>query len=232
MIAVSDKMKKALIEIGFPEDRITLRPYGVDFETFKQAHPEKSPPNFLSVGRFTDKKAPYLTVLAFQKVLRTCPDAHLTMAGNGELLETTRNLVNALGLGNAVTFPGILSHDEVAQEMQKARAFVQHSIEPSYGDMAGDSEGSPVAILEASACGLPIVATRHAGINESVIHGKTGYLVQEHDVNGMAVYMSKMANDASLANSLGLEAIEHMRKNYSMDQYITGLSSVLKSACS
>ena len=60
---------------------------------------------------------------------------------------------------------GIVSHEEVALLMQESRVFVQHSLVPS----SGDTEGTPVAILEAGAAGLPVVSTKHAGISEVVI---------------------------------------------------------------
>ena len=62
---------------------------------------------------------------------------------------------------------GALNHEEVMPLFSNARCFVQHSVVPSYGD----AEGTPVAILEAQAAGLPAVATRHAGIVDAVVDG-------------------------------------------------------------
>jgi glycosyltransferase involved in cell wall biosynthesis len=110
--------------------------------------------------------------------------------------------------------------------MHSARAFVQHSIRP--GD--GDSEGTPVAILEAGMSGLPVVSTRHAGIKDVVIHNETGFLVDEGDIDGMAACMLLLARDAAQAATLGARAHHHIRTNFSMDQHIARLSAILEQA--
>ena len=118
------------------------------------------------------------------------------------------------------------SHDVVRQEMRKARAFVQHSITASNGD----SEGTPVAVLEAGAIGLPVVATRHAGISDVVSHGETGLLVAERDIAGMAACMLELARNPSLAAGLGRNAAAQVRQHYTMEQSIRRLTRILDAA--
>ncbi len=110
--------------------------------------------------------------------------------------------------------------------MRGARCFVQHSVT----DSTGDSEGTPVAVLEAGAMGLPVVATRHAGIPDVVIEGETGLLVDERDAVGMAAHMISLARDPGTANRLGREAAARIRKFYTMDQSISRLSRILEAA--
>jgi Glycosyl transferases group 1 len=98
-----------------------------------------------------------------------------------------------------VTFLGEQPHDVVAAELRGARAFVQHSITA----VDGDSEGLPNSVLEASATGIPVVSTRHAGIPEIVVDGTTGYLVDEHDVPAMVTQMERLLGDPALAATLG-----------------------------
>ena len=124
---------------------------------------------------------PYADIVfafAFQKVLEQVPDARLRMVGEGKLLDPCRDLVDALQMNHAVSFLGSQPHRVVADEMKRARAFTQHSIEASNGDC----EGAPLAILEAGASGLPVVSTHHAGIPEVVLHEDTGYIVEEKDI--------------------------------------------------
>jgi glycosyltransferase involved in cell wall biosynthesis len=77
--------------------------------------------------------------------------------------------------------------------MHKATALLQHSVTPVFGRAAGDSEGTPVVVLEAMACGLPVIGSRHAGIGEVVEHGKSGFLVDERDVAGFSQAMLELA---------------------------------------
>ncbi|MFP3867397.1 MAG: glycosyltransferase, partial [Desulfobacteraceae bacterium] len=92
----------------------------------------------------------------------------------------------------------------------------------------GDSEGTPVAVLEAGACGLPVVATHHGGIKDSVVHGETGFLVDEGDIVGMAAYMLKLAQEPELAATMGRRGREHIKANYSMDRSIANLWRIIE----
>ena len=112
--------------------------------------------------------------------------------------------------------------------MHHARAFVQHSVTAA----DGDSEGTPVAILEAGAAGLPVVSTRHAGIPEVVVEGKTGLLVDEGRTDEMAQHMLTLANDPGLADELGRNAALHVRRHYTMTRSINRLAHVLEAAAS
>ena len=226
IIAVSKDMMQQLRNLGAPEEKLYYNPCGVDTSLFQKADPSKAPPVFVAVGRFVDKKAPHLTLLAFKKVLESRSDARLVMIGDGPLWEACKQLAKVWKIESAVDFRGVRSHAEVAATMQGARAFVQHSIRPTHGD----SEGTPVAVLEAGASGLPVVATRHAGIKDVVIEGKTGFLVDEGDMEGMAEYMIRLANDPELAARLGRAARERIEAEFSMEKSIAGLWEIIKGA--
>jgi glycosyltransferase involved in cell wall biosynthesis len=219
-------MEQQLAHLGAPPEKIVYSPYGVDTALFAQTDPAANPPLFMSVGRFVDKKAPQLTLLAFRQVVQQCPEARLVMVGDGMLWEACKTMVQSWELAESISFPGPLSHAEVAATMQRARAFVQHSVRTSYGD----SEGTPVAVLEAGASGLPLVSTRHAGIKDVGIEGETGFLVDEGDIEGMAAHMLTLAQDADLAGRMGRRAREHVAANFSMEQHIARLAGVLESA--
>ena len=225
LVAVSRDMSEQLRSLGAPPERLTVNPCGVDLDRFRP-QPEPGPPGFVFVGRFVDKKAPHLTVLAFERVRRSVPEARLVMIGDGPLREACIQLVRALGLEGSVELPGRRPHAEVAKAMEGARAVVQHSVRPTHGD----SEGTPVAILEAGASGLPVVATRHAGIKDAVLDGETGLLVDEGDVEGMAERMIRLAEDPGLAARLGKAAREHIAAHYAMSGHIERLWGVLRAA--
>jgi glycosyltransferase involved in cell wall biosynthesis len=226
IIAVSRDMVARLRELGAAEQKIVYNPYGVDTELFRGARPADAPPVFLAAGRFVDKKAPHLTLLAFRRALEQCPEARLIMIGDGELLEACKQLARALGVADCVDFRGALPHEVVAAEMRAARGFVQHSLTATYGD----SEGTPVAILEAGSSGLPVVSTRHGGIPEVVLDGITGYLVEEADVDGMASRIARLACDPVLAGGMGAEARLHIERNFPMQRQIAELAKILNSS--
>jgi len=225
IIAVSRDMQDQLIRLGAPETKLHYNPYGVDPSLFYGSDPQNSPPTFVAVGRFVNIKAPYLTLLAFKETVAEVPEAHLVMIGDGPLWNACYQMSKSFGISNSVEFQGVRSPSEVAAIMRKARAFVQHSVKAH----DGDSEGTPVAILEAGASGLPVVSTRHAGISEAVIHMKTGLLVDEGDIDGMAQHMIHLAKDNALAGSLGKAATARILAEYSMDKSINNLWGIIES---
>lgn len=226
VIAVSRDMVEQLARLGAPRSRIHYVPYGVDPVLFSGAEPSGAPPVFVAVGRFVDKKAPLSTLEAFAGVLQRVPTARLVMAGDGDLLEPARQFVASRAIGDAVVFPGAVAPVEVARLMRGARAFVQHSVITDYGD----SEGLPLAILEAQASGLPVVATRHAGIKDVVVEGETGLLVGEHDVDAMAGAMEELARAPSLAARMGAAGRNRILAHFTVDHNISCLAAVLTKA--
>lgn len=227
VLAVSRKMRDRLIELGAPAEKIRNVHYGVDTRRFKAPENKMAGKVCLSMGRFVDKKAPQLTLLAFQRVAEKIPDARLVMGGDGDLWQATRSLGAALGLESKVEFPGELSHEEVLRRMQSADVFVQHSVVPRFGPCAGDSEGTPVAILEAMACGLPVVSTRHAGIPDAIEHGVEGLLVDEHDVAGMAEAMIEMLSSPAKRQTMGEAGRRKIEQCYTMERYMADLSQAV-----
>lgn len=224
LVAVSYDMERQLKDLGAPWDKVHFVPYGVDVERFVQVDPSANPPVLVAVGRFTAKKAPRLTVEAFAKALEEVPEAILEMIGEGELLEETRAVAEKMGLGEKVRFKGRLEHEAVASALAGARAFVQHSLRPP----DGDSEGLPLAVLEAMATGLPVVATLHAGIPDAVRHGIDGLLSSEQDCMKMAEHMIRLLEDPTLAATLGGQARQRVEHLFTHQRYIAELAALLE----
>ena len=226
VIAVSRAMEHQLLALGCPRETLIYNPSGVDCARFDGADPAGAGPLFVAVGRMVEKKGPHLLLAAFARVVSECPAARLHWIGDGALLGVCRDLAAALGIEHAITFLGAQPHDVVEREMRQARALVQHSVTASNGD----SEGTPVSILEAGAMGLPVVATRHAGIPDVVVDGLTGFLVDERDARGMATHMLTLARHPTLAGQLGASAAVRVRSHYTMEQSLGRLTRVLHAA--
>lgn len=223
VIAVSRHMRQQLITLGADERSIHYIPYFVDPTLFSEINASQNPVVFIAVGRFVEKKAPHLTLLAFQRVLRSVSNARLSFVGDGPLLNSTKQLARALDLEDSVDFLGAVPHTEIHSLMSTARCFVQHSVVAQNGDR----EGTPVALLEAQATGLPAVSTRHTGIMDVVVEGETGFLVDEFDVESMAQGMVQLAQDPTLAAKFGRAAAVRVRGNFGQEQTLDRLAAVL-----
>ena len=223
IVVVSNPMIKRVIELGAPRRKVQLCPSGADPTLFTGAEPVKAPPLIIAVGRFVDKKAPQLTLHAFAKVIRQVSEARLLMIGDGPLLECCRELAEATGIGEKVEFPGALDHSSVAAALRNAAVFVQHSVTTSYGD----SEGTPNTVMEAAACGLPVVATRSGGIPTVIRHERDGFLVVERDCTSMADYLARLLLDRPLAAKLGASGRKRVKRYFSQSRSLRKLHNIL-----
>ncbi|MEW4925273.1 glycosyltransferase [Algibacter sp. 2305UL17-15] len=225
VIAVSKVMKHRFLVLGCPEDKIVYNTYGPD-PSFLDIHPNFSKKTFIALGRFVDKKAPYYTILAFSKVLKKHPDAKLVLGGGGVLLEVCENIVKSLKIENSVSFPGVISREQFIEILSTSLAFVQHSITAN----SGDQEGTPVSIIEASAAGVPVVSTYHAGIPDVIEHDKTGLLCKEHDIETMSLNMMKILDDVHYAKQLGNAGKERIKELFTIERHIQVLDDVIDNA--
>ncbi len=153
------------------------------------------------------------------------PDARLILGGDGVLLNSCKNLAKGLKYEKYIEFKGVMTLLEIKKELSLANVFVQHSIIADDGDM----EGTPLSILEASAAGLPVISTNHGGIPDVVINCITGFLVNEHDVDGMAESMIKILNDNDLAKKLGLNGRKKIKSDFHIQKHIDVINSLLLS---
>jgi glycosyltransferase involved in cell wall biosynthesis len=209
IICVAESMRANLEAIAGPLPNLHVIPCGVDVTRFTPGTLLEGF-NVISVARFAEKKGSLKSIQAFEILLRDFPHAQFRMVGDGPLWEEAKEYVSSHGLSANIHFLGAMGQSDYLPLLQESNVFIQHSVlTPS-----GDSEGTPVAILEASACGLAICSTRHAGIPDAVIEGKTGLLVDEHDVEGMASTLKDFARDLEKTRLMGVAARKHMEEQY------------------
>jgi len=223
VVPVAKNMIPKLKNVGFLDSQIIFSPLGARDEFF-EINPDYSSKRFIAIGRFAEMKSPLSTIKAFHKVLKNFPNAKLTFAGDGELFEDTKNLVDQLSIQDSVEFVGWISPEEQINLLSKSAIFIQHSVTTSIGD----AEGTPVAILEASAAGLPIVSTKHGGIVDTVIDGKTGYLVDENDWEEMGNRMEELLRSPELIEEFGQNGRQFILENFSMKKHIEEIEKAIR----
>jgi colanic acid/amylovoran biosynthesis glycosyltransferase len=134
--------------------------------------------------------------------------------------------VDSLGIGASVRFRGPLAGPAVASAMDRADIFILPSIVAS----DGDEEGTPTVLLEAAACGLPVLSTLHGGIPEIVEHGVTGLLAPERDVEALAAGLRTLASDAALRRRLGEAARRRAEARFDIRSVAAGLEEIYDDA--
>lgn len=203
---------KRLEAIGCPPGKITVSPCGVDPAAFIPSRQVAG--RLIAVGRFVEKKSPLSTLRAFRLACSSVSGLHLDMIGDGPLLAECRLFAMSEGIADRVTFHGAQPHGAVRELMRSAMVFVQHSVTAA----DGDSEGMPVAILEAMSASIPIVSTLHSGIPEAVENGVCGFLVPEHDIGGMADAIMKLTQDPALARKMGAAGRERVESCFTAER--------------
>lgn len=199
IFCVSKDMKKQLIKLGADETKIILNPCSPNTDIFYDKNIVRNTNQFISVGRFCGKKSPLSTIKSFEIALHKYPNLELLMIGDGPLFKLSSEYIKNNNLTKSIRLLGKQSPVKIAELLNESYAFIQHSVRAD----DGDSEGTPVAVMEAMICGCPIISTLHAGIPDVVIHKHHGFLVKEHDIIDMS---------NSIIKILELDDIQHMRQ--------------------
>jgi len=138
---------------------------------------------FVFVGRLDTQKNPVLLLEAFRDVINDEPGSKLLIVGDGPLRGRLERYVEIHGLTSDVHFSGLMPPEKIAYLLTASDAFV----------LSSDYEGMPISLLEAMACGLPVIATRVGEIQRVVTDGETGLLVTKGDFHGLTNAMRKFA---------------------------------------
>ncbi len=217
---ISRELKNRLVAEAFiPESLIAVIPNGVDTTVFSPQNPSQSirdlvPEGFkgkiiVCVGRLVEEKD-YGNLFSALECLKKIgrDDFHLVLVGDGGLRKSLEEQVKRKGLSACATFAGIRT--DINKLLPGADLFV----------MSSKSEGLPVALLEAMACGLPVIATSVGGIPEVVENGKNGLLVPPGDSNALAAEIDRALNDLELARQLGRNARKMVEQSFSRDKMV------------
>lgn len=131
----------------------------------------------------------------------------LTIIGEGEERPKIEAEIQKLNLEDLVTLAGAKAQHEVAQLLPQADCYIQSSV----------SEGIPVAIMEALACELPVVATKITGIPELVLHEKTGLLAEAGNIQSMADALQAMYLNSEKAKAMGKQGREWVLQEFTLE---------------
>lgn len=229
-IVLGQNMKRELMSLGCPEEKIHLCHIGVDLGRFTFKPRTKSPTEpfrLLMCGRLIEKKGVAYALEALAQVARDLPAVQLRVIGDGPLRAELEALIVARNLQNQAQILGALSHQAYAQEMSQAHLFLA----PSVRARDGDSEGTPTVILEAQAAGLPILGTTHAGIPEIVGVKEPGFLVPERDVDALATQLRMMLTHPQRWPEWGETGRKHIEAEYEMDKVALTLETIYDTVC-
>ncbi|MFP3880125.1 MAG: glycosyltransferase family 4 protein [Dehalococcoidia bacterium] len=211
LIAVSRASEHFSHLLGCPEQKIAVVPNGVDLSCFNENVDSSSMRKEFGVGdeplvvmasRLVKRRSPGLLISAFARVLEVIPEAKLIIAGSGREKNRLCRQIERLNIANSVFMAGQLARARIAQLMAAADVYVSSSRVESFG----------LALLEASAVGVPVVCSNAGGAPEVFHHGFNALLYRPGDADAMAHAISRLLTDRELAKNIRLRAVETASK--------------------
>lgn len=197
---VSNAMRDAAAAMGADAGKITVLPMGVDMQ--ERFVPDETSPRsrseLLFVGRLVEKKGLTYLLDAFPLILQARPDVTLTIAGFGPDEDRLKAKVESLGIQREVRFLGALTQSELPPLYQRAALFVAPFVQAA----SGDQEGLPVALMEAVACGCPVVVGDIPGIEDLLGELKPEICVDVRHSEALAEKILFMLSDNVVAARL------------------------------
>lgn len=209
-------------ELGFKHSRSSVIRYGVNSEKFKITPKKKELLNHygladediivVAVGRMVAKKGFLYLIKALPVVTKCYPRLKVLLVGDGEERKKLENLVLKLGLDKKVIFAGTVPFTKLADYYNLGDIFIM----PSVKDNSGNVDASPVAMMEAMTCGLPVIGTKYAAGDTSFPLPLMGKVVSEKDSQAIAKAILGLVKSAGKIDKSKVGQLA--KKYYSLDQ--------------
>ncbi len=198
IVTISNSSKKGLVKLGVgnSKEMYVVNP-GVDLKLLKPG-PKAASPTISYLGRLKPYKSVDTLIKAAALLVKDLPSLKVKIAGFGESRLSLEKLVAKLGLSSNIEFLGKISENQKAKLLAQSWVFVQPST----------MEGWGISVIEANACGTPVVASRVPGLLDSVKNPSTGYVVQAGNEKAFAEKIKKILTDEQLRNEFSKNSIE------------------------
>ena len=221
----SDSIKKRLItRFGIPSRRISVIPYAINLEMIdavapnydRSHHYQKNKLSICFVGRFAPNKRIADLLDAFQLVVRSQPNANLTIIGSGTEEEMLRNIVQIKHLDSCVNFLVGIDDKEKFKIMKQSQVLVLPSVREGFG----------LVLLEAMACQMAIVATNINGIRDVITQSHDGILVASGDTSALAAAILRVLNNSDLRLRLISNGRKTVEQKFQWAKNIEGIEKI------
>jgi colanic acid/amylovoran biosynthesis glycosyltransferase len=219
MLCLGPNMQKDLMEMGCPKEKTRIHHLGVDIRNIEyrvRTWNVNEPLRVMIAAAFRPKKGIPYALEALGQFRREI-DLQITVVG--DTLDTPDSLpekekiiatMKAEGLKDCTTLTGFKPYPALLQEAYNHHIFMAPSITAPDGDM----EGTPMALADMAATGIPIISSHHADIAELIVHGKTGLLAEEKDVEGLVQHLRWLVNHKDQWESITRQARHHIETEF------------------
>jgi len=223
VIAVSRYNREVLLDLcpDYGPDRIEVNRTGILLSQFpfrNRPPREEAPIRILCVATLYPVKNHAGLLRACGVLAGMGVDFRLDLVGGDplEMEQGLRTLAREEGISDRVIFHGMVDHTRILEYYDDADIFI----------LASRVEGIPVALMEAMARGVPVVAPRITGVPELVLDGVTGLLVDPEDQEGIAAALERLASDGELRRQLAWKARRHVEVEFDMERNANRLAHI------
>jgi len=212
LTVVSSAMRNKALETALAnEHSVSIIPMGIDSSTmFTPPAQIVERKGLLFVGRLVDKKGIEYLLKALPLVLARHPDERLTVIGDGPLKCSLVALCETLGVADRVNFTGALINQEIPHYLQTSAI----AVFPSVVTGSGDQEGSPVAIMEALACGCTTIVADYPGVTDIIEDHETGLIVAGRSPEKIAEAILLLLDNEHIRRKLGQNGRQRAQAQY------------------
>lgn len=197
-----------VVDLGVAPDKIHVIHNGIDTSVFVASNPASPKKQILWIGRFTPGKGVEYLLKGFGAFSQEFPDYTIVMVGRGPLKDDIVRMILEMGLEDKVVLRDFIPNEALPGLYQESSLFLLTSLE----------EGVPRTILEAMACGKPVVCTALPQLIDIV--SECGMLIPTRDARAVADALSKLASDPAIAHNLGQSARAKVVSQYSWDDTV------------
>ncbi|MCX6429344.1 MAG: glycosyltransferase family 4 protein [Actinobacteria bacterium] len=178
----------------------------------------------VSVGRLVHRKGQDFLIRALPIIRQSIPNVHLLLIGEGPYRQKLESLAKECNVEDAITFKGRIKYEELPRYISAGDIFAM----PSRSRFNGlEVEGLGIVYLEASACGLPVVAGNSGGAPDAVLEGETGFVVDGVNTSAIAQACVKLLENPQLAIAMGIAGREWIERDWSWDLWANEFSKAL-----
>lgn len=218
--AVSPSTRRELVEHGIPENQIGLVYNAVDHDLYRtDGTAVRNGRTIGYLGRIKAYKSVDHLLRAFAIVVRTMSDARLVVVGDGDARPGLEKLADSLGVRNSIEFTGFVSSEEKVKRLQGMDLVVNPSAKEGWG----------LTVVEANACGVPVIASDVPGLRDSVIDGSTGWLYQYGNIDQLATKMLHVLRETEERKRVSDEAVRWAGK-FTWEASATAMLGIVEKA--
>lgn len=178
----------------------------------------------LTVANLVERKGHDMVIKALARLAASLPGLGYVIVGAGPHQASLENLAAQSGITDRVAFAGLVPDERLPEYYAACDAFIMPSrMRPEHDDV----EGFGIVFIEASACSRPIIAGRSGGIEDAVVDGVTGLLVQPEDVEEVAGAIARLASNPELARKFGQQGRARVLREFTWDQVGTKILGIM-----